>query len=265
MLAELWRQYKYEENSDAREKLILKCLPMVKSLAQRFAIYTFPCCDSDDLISTGIIGLLDALEKYDPVMQTSFRTYAKYRIRGAILDEIRNLQWKPRSVQEKIQNLKRANSRLEQSLSRPPTETELADALGLDLNQFRRMLVRIGPATLLTLGQKNSESDDEDSGEMAVEDPNAIDSLSQIISDEARALLADAIRSLTEREAIVITLYYYEEMTMREIGEVLSLTESRICQIHASALLHLFQSLSPKIADTATSVKRQAIVGQLRP
>ena len=258
MLAELWRRYKYEGNFDAREELIVECLPMVKSLAQRFAVYASPCCDSDDLVSMGIIGLLDALEKYDPVMRTSFRTYARYRIRGAILDEIRNLQWTPRSIQEKTQNLRRAYAHLEQSLSRPPSEEELADALDMDLQRFRKMLVQIGSSTLLTLSQKRSVDEDADFLEILVEDPNAVDAIDQIISDEKRAILADAIRSLPEREAIVISLYYYEEMTMREIGEILSLTESRICQIHASALLHLFQALSPKMIVEEVSVYQEA-------
>lgn len=247
MLAELWRRYKHEGNTNAREELVLKCLPMVKALAQRFSIYAFPCCDCDDLTSMGIIGLLDALEKYDPVMQTSFKTYARYRIRGAILDEIRNIQWTPRSIQEKIQNLKKAYARLEQSLSRTPNEAELADALNMDIQQFRKMLVQIGPSTLLMLSQRLSESnDDGDFSEMPVEDPNSLNPLDEIISDEIKMRLARAINSLSKREAIVISLYYYEEMTMKEIGQVFSLTESRICQIHSSALLHLFHELSSK-------------------
>jgi len=246
MLAELWRQYKYEGNADAREELIMKCLPMVKSLARRFAVYTYSCSDADDLISAGIIGLLDALEKYDPAMQTNFRTYARYRIRGAILDEIRSLQWTPRSIQEKIQSLKKAYTHLEQSLSRPPTEEEVAYVLSMDLHEFRRMLVQIGSSTLLALSQKCSRCEDSDPLETLVEDPNAIDPADQLVSDETESILADAIKSLPEREALVITLYYYEEMTMREIGEILSRTESRICQIHASAILHLFQALSSR-------------------
>ena len=247
MLAELWQQYKHEGNDGAREEIMLKCLPMVKAMAQRFSIYTSPCCDTDDLISVGIMGLLDALEKYNPFMQTSFKTYAKYRIRGAILDEIRNLKWTPRSIQEKIQNLRRAYAHLEQVLSRPPTEEEVADILEMDLYQFRKMLVQIGPSTVLTLSQGYSRNGDEDPPEIAIEDTHAIDPADQLVSNEAKSILADAIRALPEREAIVITLYYYEEITMREIGEVLSLTESRICQIHAGALLHLFQALNPKM------------------
>lgn len=247
MLGELWRQYKYEGNAGAREELVVKCLPVVKSLARRFATYTLPCCDADDLVSVGIIGLLDALEKYDPVMQATFETYAKYRIRGAILDEIRNLKWTPRSIQEKVQTLKKAHNYLEQRLARPPTEEELADALDVDLKQFRKMLVQIGPSTILTLCQNHSGNDGSALQEIPIEDPNAIDSLRQLISNETKSILANAISALPKRESIVITLYYYEEMTMREIGEILSRTESRICQIHASALLSLFQTLNTKI------------------
>ena len=254
MLAELWRQYKHAGNFDAREELIVECLPMVKSLAQRFAVYIPSCCDTDDLISVGVIGLLDALEKYDPSMRASFRTYAKYRVRGAILDEIRNLQWTPRSIQEKIQKLKKAHIHLEQSLLRMPNEEEIANLLGMNLYQFRKMLVQIGSSAILMLNYKRSDNEDSDVDERSFEDPNSIASIDQIISDETKSILADAIRYLPERESLVITLYYYEEMTMREIGEVLSLTESRICQIHASAILHLFQALSPKMVAEEVSV-----------
>ena len=259
MLAELWRQYKHEGSVDAREEIILKCLPIVKSLAIRFSTYTSPCCDTDDLINTGIIGLLDALEKYDPTMRASFSTYAKYRIRGAILDEIRNLQWVPRSIKDKIQILKRSYTRLEHNLTRPPTEKELADDLGMDLRGFRKMLVQIGPPTILALSHNHFDNDNVCSHEVAIEDPNTIYPVDQVIRNETKSLLADAIGSLPERETLVITLYYYEEMTMREIGETLSLTESRICQIHASALLRLFQCLRAKIALEGEPVRQKAL------
>ena len=242
MLAELWRQYKHEGNINAREELILKCLPIVKSLALRFSVYTSPCCDADDLISAGMIGLLDALEKYDPSMRASFRTYAEYRIRGAILDEIRNLQWIPKLIKEKIRDLRKVYARLERELSRSPTEKELADAMGMDIPQLRKMLVQIGSATILTLTQ-NHRDDNPNKHEMAIEDLNTIYPIDRLISNETKSILAEAISSLSERQAIVITLYYYEEMAMRQIGELLSLNESRICQIHASAIMHIFQIL----------------------
>jgi len=257
MLEVLWQRYKYENDSDSREKLVVKCLPLVKSLAQRLAIYASSSCDADDLMSAGIVGLLDALEKYDPVAQTSFRTYAKCRIRGAILDEIRSMKWAPRSVQEKIRDLKKVNSRLEQILSRPPTEEELSSALDMNLEQFRKMLVQIGPSAILLSGLNY----DEDNGDRIrqynnaiIEDTDAINPVSRIISEEVKSILSDAIESLPEKEKIVISLYYYDEMTMRQIGDMLELTESRVCQIHAKAILNLFQALNTKIAPDEISL-----------
>ncbi len=258
MLEELWRQYKYEKNSDAREKLVVKCLPLVKAMAQRLSIYTSPCCDVDDLVSSGIIGLLDALEKYDPSMEVSFRTYAKCRIRGSILDEIRNLRWAPRSIQEKIRDLRRVNEHLEQILSRTPSEEELSDALGMSLDQFRKMLVQIGPSAIFvssSIPYNNDEENDESIQlEALIADPEAVNPDVQVISDETRSILAEVIKSLPEKESIVISLYYYEEMTMKEIGEVLNLTESRVCQLHSKALLSMFQALNTKKAFDRTDL-----------
>ncbi|MGQ9608775.1 MAG: sigma-70 family RNA polymerase sigma factor [bacterium] len=264
MLEELWRQYKYEKSNNAREKLVVRCLPLVKAMAQRLSIYTSPCCDVDDLVSCGIIGLLDALEKYDPSMYVSFRTYAKCRIRGAILDEIRKLRWAPRSIQEKIRDLRRVNEHLEQILSRTPNEEELSDALGMSLDQFRKMLVQIGPSAIFVSSSMPCNNDDEYSDESIqfeslVADPEAVNPDVQVISDETRNILAETIKSLPEKESIVISLYYYEEMTMKEIGEVLNLTESRVCQIHSKALLSLFQVLNTRKAFDRTDLCNASI------
>jgi len=247
MLEELWRRHKYEGDIHAREELVMKCLPLVKSLAQQLVMYAPLCCDADDLVSAGIIGLLDALEKYDPAEQASFRTYAKSRIRGAMLDEIRNLRWIPRSIQEKIRDLRKVHTRLEQVLSRPPTEEELSDAMGMELDRFRKMLVRMGPSIFLA-SLWYSEDDKMTQYETSIEDPNAVNPLAQIISEETESILADTIGSLPEKEAIVVSLHYYEDMTIREIGEILSLTESRVYQIHARAILKLFRALRQKIS-----------------
>lgn len=246
MLKEAHHAKKNEKNSDASKDAIIKYLPLIKSLAHRFAIYSPPCCDADDLIAVGIMGLLEALEKYDPTIQKNFATYAKHRIRGAMLDELRSLNWVPKSVQDKIKNLGRVYSLLEQVMLRTPTEEELAGALGMELDDFRKMMIQIGPSTLLMLSQKYYESKEPISVNTPIEDPNGITPLSQAISDETKAILADTIKSLPKREAIVISLYYYEEMTMREIGEAMSLSESRVCQIHSDAILHLFSALSSK-------------------
>lgn len=258
MLEELWRLYKFEKDSLARDELVSKCLPLVKSLAQRFSVYASPCCDADDLVSSGLIGLLDALEKYDPIEQTSFRTYAKCRIRGAMLDEIRNLKWAPRSIQEKIRTLKNVHNHLEQILSRTPMEEELADAMRMNINQFRKMMLQIGPSAIFLCSTRTIEDEEDTYLESHFEDTEALNPSEQVINDETKSILADAIRSLPEKESIVISLYYYEEMTMREIGQVLSLTESRVCQIHSKALLRLFQALNTKIDES--KAYKQAIV-----
>ena len=258
MLEELWRLYKFEKDSLARDELVSKCLPLVKSLAQRFSVYASPCCDADDLVSSGLIGLLDALEKYDPIEQTSFRTYAKCRVRGAMLDEIRNLKWAPRSIQEKIRTLKNVHNHLEQILSRTPMEEELADAMRMNINQFRKMMLQIGPSAIFLCSTRTIEDEEDTYLESHFEDTEALNPSEQVINDETKSILADAIRSLPEKESIVISLYYYEEMTMKEIGQVLSLTESRVCQIHSKALLRLFQALNTKIDES--KAYKQAII-----
>ncbi len=245
MLEKLWRLYKYEKDSHAREELIIKCLPLVKALAQKLSVYSSVCCDTDDLVSAGIIGLIDALEKYDPNEQTSFRTYAKCRIRGAMLDEIRNLKWAPRSIQEKTRALKNAYSELEQKLSRAPNEYELAETMNMSIEQFRKMMIQIGPSAIFLCSTKFSEEDECDEYlENHFEDLEYKAPDEQVLFEETFSILASAIKSLPEKEALVISLYYFDEMTMKEIGEILSLTESRICQIHSKALLRLFQAIN---------------------
>ena len=249
MLEELWRRHKYEKDSHAREELITRCLPLVKSLAQRLSVYSSACCDTDDLVSAGIIGLIDALEKYDPNEQTSFRTYAKCRIRGAMLDEIRNSKWAPRSIQEKTRALKSIYAKLEQKLSRTPTEYELADALDMSIEQFRKMMIQIGPSAIFLCSTKISEEEEyEEYLESHFQDFESVSPDEQVILEETASILSSAINSLPEKEALVISLYYFNEMTMKEIGKILSLTESRVCQIHSKALLKLFQAINSKEA-----------------
>lgn len=245
MLEKLWKRYKYEKDSHAREEIIMKCLPLVKSLAQRLSVYSSTCCDTEDLVSAGIIGLIDALEKYDPNEETSFRTYAKCRIRGAMLDEIRNLKWAPRSIQEKTRALKNAYNELEQKLSRTPNEYELADAMDMSIEQFRKMMIQIGPSAIFLCSTKfNEEEECEEYLENHFEDLEYTSPDEQVIFQETSSILAAAIKSLPEKEALVISLYYFDELTMKEIGQILSLTESRICQIHSKALLKLFQAVN---------------------
>jgi len=252
MLEGLWRLYKFENDSCARDELVKKCLPLVKSLAHKFSTYASSCCDIDDLVSAGLIGLLDAMEKYDPVEQTGFSTYAKCRIRGSMLDEIRDLKWAPRSIQQKTRTLGNAHTRLEQILYRAPMEDELAEAMEMSIKQFRKMMIQIGPLAIFLCSTRTNYNDEE---KAYFEDTEAVSPAKQVISEETSSMLANAIKSLPEKESIVISLYYYDEMTMKEIGQVLSLTESRVCQIHSKALLRLFQALNTKMVDESKDYK----------
>jgi RNA polymerase sigma factor FliA len=254
MLEELWNRYKSEKDDHAKDELIAKCMPLVKYLAQKFSVYTSSCWDFDDLVSAGTIGLLDALEKYNPIEQINFGKYARRRIRGTMLDEIRNLKWAPRSIQEKITTLKNVHTRLEQILSRQPLEEELANALSMNLVQFRKMIIQIAPSAIFMQSAQNSDDGNASQFEVNCEDVNAINPMDYVISDEMKSILIEAIKSLSEKGSLVISLYYYEEMTMKEIGQVLSLTESRVCQIHAKALLNLFQALNVRMLNCASTV-----------
>ncbi|HGJ66652.1 TPA: FliA/WhiG family RNA polymerase sigma factor [bacterium] len=247
LLEKLWQEYKFEKNVYAREKIVLKCLPMINAIAQRLSLYLQPCCDTDDLVSDGLIGLLDAIEKYDPKKQSKFKTYAAIRIRGAMLDTIRKTRWATTVFQRKIKKLMKTNTILEQKLLRHPTEEELAEEMNMELDQFRKMMLQIGPSVIFIGSHQAFEYENMELLESSISDEMSINPEEHAISDEISATLINAIKCLPKKSAIVISLYYYEEMTMKEIAKVLSITESRVCQIHAQALLRLFQIICSKI------------------
>jgi len=249
LLEKLWHKYKFEKDIHAREEIVLKFLPTINNMAQRLSVYLQPCCDTDDLISEGLIGLLNAIEKYDLQKQAKFKTYAIIRIRGAMLDEIRKTKWATTVFQRKIKTFIKTNAELEQKLMRLPTEKELAEEMKMSLEQFRKMIVDIGPSIIFmrSIYDSDYENKDELLDEFYIEDKNYLSPVDQVICNEAKSILAEAIKLLPKKLALVISLYYYEDMTMKEISEVLSITESRVCQIHAQALLRLFQIIGYKI------------------
>jgi RNA polymerase sigma factor for flagellar operon FliA len=258
MLEELWRAYKFNDDRKAKDEIIKQCLPMIRSIAQRLSIYASPSHDLDDLVSAGIIGLLDAIEKFNPSKGASFKTYATYRIKGAILDEVRALDWVPRSTREKAQRLERAYSELEQQLMRTPSEEDVAKHMGISVEELRKILLEISGMALLTLEDISTDEENEEAIKDFVADPNAANPEDQIAFEEAKKLLAQAIKSLPHQEKIVLSLYYYEEMTMKEIGKVLGVSESRVSQIHSSAILRLRGKLRRIKEDLFLSVRRQA-------
>ena len=241
-LARLWAEFKQSEVSgareSARERLILHYAPLVKYVASRVATGLPASVDQADLVSYGMFGLIDALEKFDPGRGNKFETYAIPRIKGAIIDELRAMDWVPRSVRFKAREIEKAYSDLESIHKRAPTETEVAARLGVTLRELHEVINQISFVQVVQLDEILSVGSDRGE-QVSLLDTLAdrgTDPTSSLEGQETRGMLAAAINSLSEREKIVVTLYYFEGLTLAEIGEILSLTESRVCQIHTKAV-----------------------------
>lgn len=224
-----------------REELILEYAPMIRFVAGRIAMRLPSHVSVEDLISSGVLGLIDAVDKYDPEKNVKFKTYAEFRIRGAILDELRAMDWVPRSVRKKSSDLEEVIGRLQNSLGRPAEDEEIAEEMGVTLPELHRLLDEVSGVNLLSLddaesplGNLDSEQVMEALGREGLEDP-----LARLGLLELRKTVAQTIEGLPEKEKLVVSLYYYDELTMREIGEVLGYTESRISQMHTKAILRL--------------------------
>ena len=241
-LKELWRRCKEEEDERARERLVVAYSPLVKYVAGRMASGLPSHVEEGDLISYGLIGLIGAIERYDLEREIKFETFAVSRIKGAIIDELRSLDWVPRSVRAKARDVERVHTQLENELQRTPTEEEMAVKLGVELEDFRNTLLEIANSSVLALDDLWTIAD-ADGGQISlldtIRDPHAVDPQEEIDTVELKDRLADAIESLPDRERLVIALYYYENLTLREIGEVLGVTESRVSQLHTKAVIGL--------------------------
>ncbi len=238
---------KKEFDLSVRKDIILEYVPLVKSVVHRIAARLPWHIEMDDLMSAGVIGLMDALEKFDLSKNTQFRTYAKFRIRGAILDELRSCDWVPRSIRRKEKLLVNTYVQLEQQLGRLAEEEEVAKTLKLELGEFQELLLQAHEISLISLNESNkrekSLEEDELSFEETTADPTGEDFLAKIYFGEVRYILSQAIADLPSKEKLVISLFHYEDLTMKEIGEVLELTRSRISQIHTKAILCLRKNL----------------------
>jgi RNA polymerase sigma factor for flagellar operon FliA len=221
-----------------KEVALSKYAPLVKYVVDRLALHLPKSVERDDLISAAIIGLFDALEKYDASKGTKFETYAIWRIRGAILDELRSLDWASRSIRRKARNVEEVARELGQKLGRAATEEEVADALNLSPVELSRLMDEVHGTALLSLSKSVSSDEDQDFIQLEdiVDDPSHKDALEVIESDEAREVLLETIDGLPEQQRLVVALYYYEEMTLKEIGEALHISESRVSQIHTRAV-----------------------------
>ncbi len=223
-----------------RDELIISHLPLVKFLVGRIAAQLPPHLDREDLMSAAVIGLITAAERFDPMRGVQFKTFVEQRIRGTIMDELRSQDWLTRSLREKFKRLEQEFSILEQKLGRNPTSEEVSSAMGMELEEYFRLLEEVHFLSVVSLDESWEDEDGSPFGLLDVlEDKGVENPQSQTMAKEMVEILADAIDSLPEKERIVVTLYYYEELNLKEIGEVLSLTESRICQLHSQAIVRL--------------------------
>ncbi len=238
----LWAEYKSTTSRDARDRLILHYSPLVKYVAGRVSVGLPQNIEQADLVSYGIFGLIDAIDKFDPARKIKFETYAIARIKGAIIDELRSIDWVPRSVRAKARSVERAYARLENQLLRTPSDDEVADELGISPAELQAIFRQISFVGVVALDEMLSSGSGERGESTTLGDtiPDKGEGpVAQFEGEEQKQLLASAINRLGEREKMVLVLYYYEGFTLAQIGEVLGVTESRVCQIHTKAVLQL--------------------------
>lgn len=241
---DLWGQFKASGSEKIRESLILHYSPLVKFVAGRVAAGLPRSVDQNDLASYGIFGLIDAIDKFEPERGFKFETYAINRIKGAILDELRSLDWVPRSVRAKAREIERSMVELEHRLQRSPTDEELAEHMETEVESIQSDLAEISQLGIAALDQTVGSGDTTTTLKDLVADPTGVSPEAMFQAEETRRLLVDSINRLPDRERLVVTLYYYEGLTLAEIGEVLGVTESRVCQIHAKTVMSLRNRLA---------------------
>jgi len=241
----LWKKYKASGDSKMRDALILKYAPFVKYVAGRMAVNLPNNVEYEDLVSYGVFGLMDAIEKYDPERAVQFKTYAKTRIRGAILDELRVLDWTPRSVRQKAKRLEKAYAELESQLGREAKDEEVAEYLEITVQELQKLLEETRQSLVLSLDENDPNSDQPGQSRLNFfEDLNTLTPEQKATGKEVKKMLAESINKLNDRERLVVTLYYFEELTSKEIGSILGVSDSRVSQLHTKAILRLRGRLS---------------------
>jgi RNA polymerase sigma factor for flagellar operon FliA len=238
----LWLEFRKSRDQGIRDRLILTYAPLVKYVAGRLGSGLPAHVEEGDLVSYGLLGLIGAIERYDPDRDVKFETYAIARIKGAIIDELRAMDWVPRSVRARARHIERAITELESKLHRAPTDEEIAQKLGITDEELEDSLTEISRSSIAALDELwtiSSSGGDQVALIDTIEDTQGPEPQSALAQTELREALGEAIARLPEREKLVVTLYYYEELTLREIGEVLGVTESRVSQLHTKAILRL--------------------------
>lgn len=249
----LVKRYKLDTrgiNNKLRDQLITDYAPLIRFIAQRIALRLPPNIDIDDLVSSGIIGLMDAIDKYDPSRDNKFRTYAEFRIRGAILDELRSQDWVPRSVRDKAKKIEKTSARLEQEHGRAVSELEISSDLGMSLNKYHRMLARVRTVMLVPIDEVSGSSQFDQRSLLECMDNDAPKNpFIHLKLKNLKKTLKENIEALPEKQKLVLSLYYYEELNLKEIGRILNVTESRVSQIHTQALGRLQMKLGSMLSE----------------
>ena len=240
---QLWAQYTDNKDRSIRNYFIEKYAPLVKYVAGRVMANIPSSVDFQDLVSFGILGLIDAIDKFDLSREIKFKTYAVTRIRGAIFDELRNLDWLPRSVRQKAKEIERTIAQLEMKLGRSAKDDEIAQAMNLSIESFHQLLLRVGTNALISMDDNWFVNDGSSTSPMSIEE--TLENTSVLSPNnvaertELKKMIAQAISALPDREKQVLILYYYEELTLKEIGSILAVTESRVSQLHTKAIMRL--------------------------
>jgi len=238
---QLWKDYKKKKDMKIREYFIKQYAPLVKYVAGKVAIGLPQSVDYDDLVGFGVFGLIDAIDKFDPSKDVKFKTYAVTRIRGAIFDELRNQDWVPRSVRQKSREVEEAITRLEARLGRSASDSEVAQEMGLSVDHYNDLLKKISGTTILSLHDVWYTGDENDKVTIvdSIESPQSLNPDDIVERMDIKRVIIEALNELPDKEKKVLVLYYYEDLTLREIGKILEVTESRVSQLHTKAILRL--------------------------
>ncbi|SDW80945.1 RNA polymerase, sigma 28 subunit, SigD/FliA/WhiG [Saccharopolyspora shandongensis] len=240
----LWQAFGQRRDQELRDRLVLHYAPLVKYVAGRVGTGLPSHVEVSDLIQSGIFGLVDAIEKFEPERGLKFETYAMQRIRGAILDDLRAQDWVPRSVRSRARDVERALERLEAKLQRTATDAELASELELSLDELRELFAQLQMTSVIALDDLIGAGTAQASLAETLPDDRAEDPVAALVDQDSRRQLAEAVERLSDRDRVVVTLYYFENLTLAEIGKVLGVTESRVCQLHTRAVLRLRTKLT---------------------
>jgi RNA polymerase sigma factor for flagellar operon FliA len=241
LMAELWAAYRAQPNDEMRRQLIEQYALLAKYVVDRLHLQPMHGISYDDLIGQAIVGLIEAIDRYDPSRGVKFNTFAYYRIRGAVMDMLRDMDWVPRSLRSKSNDIIGTITKLESELGRAPEDKEIAKAMGISIDEFDQIVNDVGGQVLMSLDEYVDSGDGDSSvsvGDSLADDP-AMNPHEIIAEDDQRVQLARSIEALPENEKMVVALYYQDGLTLKEIGKVLGVTESRVCQIHSKAIIRL--------------------------